>query len=85
MNKEKRVLSPFQLSNIVVFEAIQYTYTSTVDDTTGIRSEPEVTATSIDFKNCSKGANTEIRGLKIGGTSELSISDKAYCTVPVSG
>lgn len=78
-NKDKKPLAPNKFNDLLNFEVIQYIYTSTTDETTGEKSEPEVEAKEIPFDKCKKEAYL-VGGQSLGGKTSLALSDNAYCT-----
>ena len=78
-NKDKKPLAPNKFADLLNFEVIQYIYTSTTDEETGEKSEPEVEAKEIPFDKCLTSAY-KVGGQSLGGKTSLALSDNAYCT-----
>lgn len=84
-NKEGKIVEPSSLDYIISFSATQYKYESILEEgeegEESQRSSPNVSASSIDFKNCEEGASKKVSGVLIGGTVNLANSNKAFCSV----
>lgn len=81
-NKDKKVIPPGKLNDLLSFEAIQYVYNTTTasDGETTIAVE----ATKINLEACGVGNNAgqTIDGTTYTGRSPAAVSPNAYCTVP---
>ena len=82
-NKDKKVLPPNKLNDLVSFEAIQYVYNTTTNSTTN-ETQIDVTATKINLELCgvNNDAGRVIDGTTFSGKNAAAISSNAYCTVP---
>jgi len=73
-----KIMRPEMLASTLSFEALLYEMVSTKDETTGERSEPEITATYVPMVSCHEIAR-EVDGKALTGNIEGALSVNALC------